>query len=382
MTNNELYTITKQYHEKKGVDIWVVRLEARVDDDTFMELSNFAKELHRGYYSKFYGVNGFVFKTEEDAKRFGNKLDDYLQIEESEEDDNELELPEYEDFELETPKSFRGGKSEDGQEVEKNNNTEEEIPLDNFCTTLRLLVEDKGAKILSDTIHNTVDTLKGIGGFKDLPPSIEFILRTIIMKKYGDRMLKAGGWNSDCQELIDDFIFRTGFQKNLVQITFASIGKALNWNNVIISSNEEKSNNMQDLKPKEGKTPIIKRPSLRASNDTWSEYLMQLLVIKVYIPNDLIKTNISVRYDKEMEAITIYAELENMHKYDTNLIVDMRATIYNQRGVLDSNNIFISEEIDSFHVEDCRFYLKTKITNIEKIIISGDWNFQVEDDDE
>lgn len=108
MSNNELYTITKQYHEKKGVDIWVVRLEAKVDDDTFAELREFAKRLHRGYYSTFFGVNGFVFKTEKDAKKFGDKLDDYLQIEESG-DDYELELTEFEDFEEEKPKSFRGG---------------------------------------------------------------------------------------------------------------------------------------------------------------------------------------------------------------------------------------------------------------------------------
>lgn len=54
MNESELYTITKQYHEKKGIDIWVVRLEVKVDDNTFAELKSFAKEL-RGYYSNFKG---------------------------------------------------------------------------------------------------------------------------------------------------------------------------------------------------------------------------------------------------------------------------------------------------------------------------------------
>ena len=108
MGKSEIYTITKQYHEKKGIDIWVVRLDVKVDDDTFAELKGFAKELH-GYYSTFYGVNGFVFKTENDADKFGNKLDNYLQIEETENTEYELSLPEYADFEVETSKTVRGG---------------------------------------------------------------------------------------------------------------------------------------------------------------------------------------------------------------------------------------------------------------------------------
>lgn len=108
MNESELYTITKQYHEKKGIDIWVVCLEVKVDDDTFAELKGFAKEL-RGYYSTFKDAKGFVFKSEKEANKFGDKLDGYLQIEGDEEDNYELDLPEYADFEVETPKTVRGG---------------------------------------------------------------------------------------------------------------------------------------------------------------------------------------------------------------------------------------------------------------------------------
>lgn len=110
MNESELYTITKQYHEKKGIDIWVVRLEVKVDDNTFAELKSFAKEL-RGYYSNFKGVNGFVFKSEEEAEDFGEKLDDTLQFEEIEVDDEEeIDFPEYTEVEIETPKTVRGVK--------------------------------------------------------------------------------------------------------------------------------------------------------------------------------------------------------------------------------------------------------------------------------
>ena len=57
MSNNELFTITKQYHEKKGVDIWVVRLEVKVDDDTFAE-KDYTGEEYNMYLSQYPHVNG------------------------------------------------------------------------------------------------------------------------------------------------------------------------------------------------------------------------------------------------------------------------------------------------------------------------------------
>lgn len=66
----ESYTITKQYHENKDIDIFVVRLTDRVDTETFSDYKNAAKSHGKGYYSTFRGVNGFVFYTITDAKAF------------------------------------------------------------------------------------------------------------------------------------------------------------------------------------------------------------------------------------------------------------------------------------------------------------------------
>lgn len=247
MSNNELFTITKQYHEKKGVDIWVVRLEVKVDDDTFAELREFAREIHRGYYSTFFGVNGFVFKTEKDAKKFGDKLDDYLQIEE---DDCELELPEFEDFKIGKPKSFRGGKSEGCQEADKT----EEISLDDFCDALRLLTGDKGAKILSDKsfISKVIEGISDFDGFKNLPPSIEFILRTIIMKGYGQRLLTIENWDDKSSQLVTDFVHDTGFKEDLSEAVFEclayAVGKVSRVKYVIVESSvRQKVHSSKDI---------------------------------------------------------------------------------------------------------------------------------------
>ena len=75
------YTITKQYHENKDIDIFVVRLTERVDEDTFKEYRNFARRHGKGYYSSFRGVNGFVFYTMDDAKAFVAEL--FINVKES-----------------------------------------------------------------------------------------------------------------------------------------------------------------------------------------------------------------------------------------------------------------------------------------------------------
>lgn len=238
MNESELYTVTKQYHEKKDIDIWVVRLEVKVDDDTFAELKGFAKELH-GYYSTFKDAKGFVFKSEKEANKFGKKLDDYLQIEETDEDNYELDLPEYADFEVETPKTVRGGKTEGSDEITET----EELNLDNFCTALKLLIEDKGAKIITDTIYKTVEVLKSVDAFKRLPPSIEFILRIIIMKKYGQRLLDARKDYSQYQSIVKDFIYRTGFNSKLAEQVFECVLNAVGGITIQVNAVPETANN-------------------------------------------------------------------------------------------------------------------------------------------
>lgn len=239
MSNNELYTITKQYHEKKDIDIWVVRLETKVNDDTFAELKGFAKQLH-GYYSTFYGVNGFVFKDIDNAEKFGDKLDDYLRVEVSYDGHNyNIRLPEFDDYDIKESETLNGGsKSEDNQEDEET----EEIPLDNFCAALRLLTGDKGANVLSDnaSISKNIDTLKSLDGFKSLPPSIEFILRTIIMKRYGQQLLAIKDWEDESSQLVTTFVYNTGFKDDLSEAVFEclayAIGKVSQVNTVLVDT--------------------------------------------------------------------------------------------------------------------------------------------------
>ena len=71
--DNDAYSITKQHNNKKDVDIWVVRGKERTDKDVYTQRKQVAKE-HNGYYSSFRGVNGFVFKTAEEAHAFADAI--------------------------------------------------------------------------------------------------------------------------------------------------------------------------------------------------------------------------------------------------------------------------------------------------------------------
>ncbi len=71
---NDLYSITKQYHEKKDISIYVVRTKNRLNDDDFENSRKLARQYGKGYYSSYRGVNGFVFYSLDDAKAFANEL--------------------------------------------------------------------------------------------------------------------------------------------------------------------------------------------------------------------------------------------------------------------------------------------------------------------
>ena len=72
--SNSLYTITRKYHEKKDKYIYVVKPKERVDDESFTELCDNARDFGKGYYSSYRGVRGFVFYTREDAKQFAEEV--------------------------------------------------------------------------------------------------------------------------------------------------------------------------------------------------------------------------------------------------------------------------------------------------------------------
>lgn len=227
MNESQLYHIFTKEHEVKHSLIYIVQLDVRVSNETFVEIKKIAKAL-KGYYSSFKGVNGFVFGNKKDACNFGKKLDSFLYIPDYEDDndeDNEI-IDDMDDYDIDV--AIDDDDVDDDIEEEQETTETKDVSLNNLCTSLHLLFEDKGVKILSDTIHKTIETLNSVGAFEGLPPSIKFILRTFIMKQYGKKLISEKKSEEEFQQLISDFVYEHGFQQDLTEAVFDCVRDAIN----------------------------------------------------------------------------------------------------------------------------------------------------------
>ena len=66
------YTVEKRFHQKKGIDIYALNFKERVSDEKFAELKKSVRDFG-GYWSGF-GKKGFIFNTEDDARKFGEAV--------------------------------------------------------------------------------------------------------------------------------------------------------------------------------------------------------------------------------------------------------------------------------------------------------------------
>lgn len=148
MNESQLYHIFTKEHEVKHSLIYIVQLDVRVSNETFVEINKFAKAL-KGYYSSFKGVNGFVFGNKKDACNFGKKLDGFLYIpdyednnDEDEEDDDEI-IDDIDDYDIDMALD---DDVDDDSEEELETTETKEVSLNNLCTSLHLLIKIKESK--------------------------------------------------------------------------------------------------------------------------------------------------------------------------------------------------------------------------------------------
>lgn len=198
------YTITPQYHDKKGCYIYVVRLSERVDREDFSTLSDLAKS-HKGYYSSFRGVNGFVFKTEEQAEDFCKDamvvLDKFKEpsLSPSSNAPSKMEFP------------IQLNPTSTGMELHK---------------ALHAIIQTEGDAIITELrLVNILDDLKA---YSDMPTA-KYILRALISDGYAQKLLQIGKWDNDAINLASRFAATTGFMPDVVNVLFKSFAYGLGW---------------------------------------------------------------------------------------------------------------------------------------------------------
>lgn len=235
------YTITTQYHEKKGCYIYVVRLSDRVEKDEFSTLSDLAKA-HKGYYSSFRGVNGFVFKTEEQAEEFCEDMMAFLDT---------LQARSV----LSSPMNITNMESKN---MTLENASSYELELQK---RLRTIIQAEGeAVITSPRIVNILDDLKA---FSDMPAA-KYILKALISDGTIERFVKFGKWDKNCNQFIYRVAENTGFKPNMLYIVFKGISHGLNWSADSDSSSESKESNQKKVSKNQS---VDKAPTSLSQSD-------------------------------------------------------------------------------------------------------------------
>lgn len=222
------YTITQQYHEKKGFFIFVVRLADRLDKDDFTSLSELAKS-HYGYYSSFRGVNGFVFKTEEHAGKF---CEDMMRVLDSDS--------------ISTTKSLYNAITSDessapsispasGMELHK---------------ALRAVIQKEGESIIGEVrLVNILDDYKVFSERKYL----KNILRVLIQ----DNLISAlpsSQWVKNVDKKIDRISKEYGWAKNVISFIFESLSYGLEYTDSVPRFREKDNVEIKSNKPAPSKT--------------------------------------------------------------------------------------------------------------------------------
>lgn len=240
----DLYSISEQYHEKKGTYIYVLRLIKKVDKDEFSSLREYAND-YDGYYSSYRGVNGFVFQTEEDAESFGTILDSYFGSSKTEDtyiDNFGDEMVE----EVTPPKKTKRPRikpvTAESEVIQEPAQMSSGMPLH---MALRNVIKTDGEDIIKDV--KLVNILNDFHAYNEFPVA-KYILRSIITDGYSCKLHSIGRWNNEALQLVSKFVSTTGFVPECVNYIFQSLAFGLGWINEI-ASNDDESFDIQMIKP-------------------------------------------------------------------------------------------------------------------------------------
>lgn len=342
---SELYTINEQYHEKKGIFIYVVKLIPKVDQDDFAEIKALAKALD-GYYSSFCGVNGFVFKSEEDAEEFGSELVNF--------------------FNSETMSSDKEDEEKGQINVSSKSNSSEVT----ICPSkmelhgaLRHIIQTEGDDIITDLrLVNILDDFKA---YENIPAS-KYILRAIIADGFAQKLLSVGKWNNDAQKLSSRFVATTGFMPEAVENLFKALAYGLGWINKWNQSSETPTSPASQPQPKP-------KPAGPRSNG-WSKKMDEDETDDFFQAITEYDKSSESKFKVKLENLYYYVDdsnlcfsLEIRHNFKDNSNPVLRYAIYNVKGKIILSYFVAYTSKQMANPKPCTECTWKKASNISKI---------------
>lgn len=337
------YTITPQYHDKKDCNIYVVRLSDRISKEDFLSLSELAKS-YKGYYSKFRGVNGFVFKTEEIAEDFAQDMMAVMDL-------------------FHAPSATK---------LPSKSTVEEETSLINppisgmkLHKALRAIIQTEGDTIITETrLVNILDDFKA---YTDMPTA-KYILRAIIADGISHKLLAIGKWNNEALNLASRFASATGFMPDAVEILFKSIAFGLSWMTQWESS------------PKSIKPSVVPQPvpnpvkPIGPRSNGWTNKMDEDQTDDFFQSITEYAKSSEAQFKVKLENLFYIVEdsdlkfsLEITHTFRSDKWVTLNYTIFNLKGKIISNSQVGLVKKDSINPMPVFAYTFTKASNIGKI---------------
>ena len=331
MANKDnFYTITEQYHEKKGTYIYVLRLIKNVSKDEFSNLRECAKD-YDGYYSTYRGVNGFVFHTEEDAESFASILDSYFDISDIDkpiEDSNEKRMVAQD----EEPKKTKQKRQRIQTTQDSDYIVAEPIKINpgmSFHEALRNIIQTQGRDIVTEL--RLINILDDFHAYDSIPAS-KYILRAIIADGYAKKILALGRWDNSSQALSTKFASTIGFIPEHVIRIFKSIafgvGWLQKWDEESILTNPISPNLSSNNTTLSTAKPSYSKWSSKMDEDQTEQFFLSIVE---YDKSDEAKYKVRLEnlqfYVDEDEDLHISCDLRRKHKKATPSLYYTRYTI-------------------------------------------------------
>lgn len=350
------YTITPQYHDKKGCYIYVVRLSDRVDREDFASLSDLAKK-HKGYYSSFRGVNGFVFKTEELAEQF---CEDMMVI-------------------LDTIKTSSAAASPSAPTKEDSYtplpSTQSRMELHK---ALRAVIQTEGEAIITEVrLVNILDDFKA---YSDMPTA-KYILRAIIADGFARKLLVIGEWNNEAITLASRFAATTGFISELVETIFKSLAYGLEWIENVGISQEIENQKVKSNVSKANTSNTKRRPKKSAKSveqmddDEFEDYIWSKIEWNHSIEKNagLVFKNYQISSFNWYTGFCILFEIEGKMKTEH---LDIKYTAYDLKGRLRAHGTgFFRTSSSKDKIGEINVHFNKPLDTLDRVIFEGSYNF-------
>ena len=229
---------------------------------------------------------------------------------------------------------------------------------------IKNIVETDGVEIVKDI--RLVSILSDFRAFETIPAT-KYILRAVIADGYAQKLLTIGSWNSQSENLCNQFVSSTGFQNDYAYVVFRCLAYGLGWVNDVSQPN---SKQLQCRQPLQTNQPVKKL--------TKKEQKEAFLLSKVVFLNDLKRetgveiTNMSFEmcYDNDHRCFCINYEVRGKIRNDDR---DIYIAFYDKKNKIRKKEqlwcVYKEGQHGDFFIESDYFEMPMSINEIDRICI-------------